>query len=171
MFPEAEIKVLEVSTSDHLPLFLNMKKKVYEVKGRRFRFENSWIKEKDCREIVKNCWQEEENRDLTTKIISCCNKLLEWGGGISREYKIQLSRCREKLCKLSSRRDMQGIQSYNDVRWEYMKLLEKQETYWKQRAKQFWLQGGDKNMRFFHSYASGRKKINTMQRIRNEKGE
>lgn len=66
---------------------------------------------------------------------------------------------------------MQGIQSYNDVLWEYMKLLEKQENYQKQRAKQFWLQGGDKNTRFFHSYASGRKKINTMQRIRNEEGE
>lgn len=53
---------------------------------------------------------------------------------------------------------MQGIHMYNDVRWEYMKLLDKQETYWKQCAKQFWLQGRDKNTRFFHCYASGRKK-------------
>lgn len=36
MFPRAELKVLEVSTSDHLPIFLDLKTKVYAQKTRRF---------------------------------------------------------------------------------------------------------------------------------------
>ncbi|KAL8093405.1 hypothetical protein AgCh_035325 [Apium graveolens] len=38
-----------------------------------------------------------------------------------------------------ARRDGYGVKKYNEARWEYMKLLEKQEIYWKQRAKKFWL--------------------------------
>lgn len=38
-----------------------------------------------------------------------------------------------------------------------MKLLERQEVYWKQRIKQFWLKEVDQNTRFFHKFASGRK--------------
>lgn len=171
MFPMAEVQVLELATSDHLPFFLNLKKQVFEVKERRFRFENSWVKEKDCRKIVKQSWQGNDSQDLMTKIIMCCNRLQEWGGGASRKYKQELSKCRERLRRLRSRRDGVGIRMYNDVRWEYMKLLEKQETYWKQRAKQLWLQGGDRNTRYFHNYASGRKRMNTLQRIKNDEGE
>lgn len=40
MFSMAEIKVLHVSTFDHLPLFLELNKKVYVPKVRRFKFEN-----------------------------------------------------------------------------------------------------------------------------------
>lgn len=48
--------MLEVSTSDYLPLFLNLKKQEFEVKERRFRFENSWVRERECMEIVKHSW-------------------------------------------------------------------------------------------------------------------
>lgn len=50
-------------------------------------------------------------------------------------------------------------------------MLEKQEIYWKQRAKQFWLQEGDQNTRFFHNFTSGRKKNNQIRRLKNKNGE
>lgn len=43
--------------------------------------------------------------------------------------------------------------------------------YWKQRAKVFWLQQGDQNTRFFHRYASARKRGNSFQRLKNKEGE
>lgn len=49
--------------------------------------------------------------------------------------------------------------------------MEKQEIYWKQRAKQFWLREGDQNTRFFHRYASTRKNRNLLERIKGEDGE
>lgn len=56
-------------------------------------------------------------------------KLQEWGGGISNEYKKKAKLLRVKLRRLRSRRDIEGIQMYNEVRWEYLNLLEKQEIY------------------------------------------
>lgn len=38
-----------------------------------------------------------------------------------------------------ARRDNAGVQIYDAARDEFLKLLERQEVYWKQRAKQFWL--------------------------------
>ncbi|KAL8146469.1 hypothetical protein AgCh_004267 [Apium graveolens] len=40
MFNSAEVRVIEVATSDHLSLYLTPNKKVYIPKTRRFRFEN-----------------------------------------------------------------------------------------------------------------------------------
>lgn len=116
LFPLTEVQVQEVATSDHLPLFLNLNKRVFEVRQRRFRFENNWVREKECKEIMKRCWQEAENQDLLTKILMCCNELHEWGGSLRREFKQKIWQCRDRLRRLRSRRDGQWIQLYNDVR-------------------------------------------------------
>lgn len=98
-------------------------------------------------------------------------KLQEWGGGMSKQFKQQVSECRDRLKKLRSRCDSYGIQQYSDVRWEYLNLLEKQEIYWKQRSKSFWLKEGDRNTRFFYRHATTRIKTNALQRIKDKNGE
>lgn len=47
-------------------------------------------------------------------------------------------------------------------------LLNQQEIYWKQRAKQFWLREGDTNTRYFHHYASLRRKRNSILKLRDD---
>lgn len=58
LFPSAEVQVVEVATSDHLPLFLHLNKQVYQRRERRFRFENTWLREKECSQVVRNGWEE-----------------------------------------------------------------------------------------------------------------
>lgn len=40
LFPNATVQVLEVPTSDHLPLLLQLNTQIYVPKSKRFRFEN-----------------------------------------------------------------------------------------------------------------------------------
>lgn len=167
-FPR-EVRVLEVSTSDHLPLYICLNRQVYRPRERRFRFENSWIKESDCRNIIHQCWNMEGLDDIVEKMVRCCAKLEE--GGLLKELKAKMEVCRKDMRKFRSRRDSKGVLQYNRVRWEYLCLLEKQEIYWKQRAKQFWLREGDKNTRFFHKYASVRKENNSIKKIKDVHGE
>ncbi|KAL8116071.1 hypothetical protein AgCh_022528 [Apium graveolens] len=58
LFPEAEVEVIE---------------------EKKFRFENIWVREKECRNIVKHGWEAGETRDIVHKIKSCGEKLQEWG--------------------------------------------------------------------------------------------
>lgn len=70
---------MEVATSDHLPLYLQLQKQVYVPKERRFRFENVWVREKECRNIVKNGLERSGESDIVDKIRVCGVKLQEWG--------------------------------------------------------------------------------------------
>ncbi|XP_074378457.1 uncharacterized protein LOC141719994 [Apium graveolens] len=54
MFPQATVTVMEVSTSDHMPLFVELNKTRYVPKSKRFRFENMWIKEEQCMKLVQD---------------------------------------------------------------------------------------------------------------------
>lgn len=53
MFPQAEITVPDVSSSDHLPLSLQLNRTMYVPKTHRFIFEHMWLKEKDSIHIIQ----------------------------------------------------------------------------------------------------------------------
>lgn len=97
MFPTAEIEVMEISTSDHLPLFLELNRKVYIPKVKRFKFENVWIHEDECRKIVQMSWQQDENWSISHKMEYCCLKLEEWGGGKVKEMRLQIQQYRKDM--------------------------------------------------------------------------
>lgn len=56
------------------------------------------------------------------------------------------------------------------TRRDLNELLDDEELYWGQRAKAHWLKEGDKNTKFFHAYASDRRKQNTILGIWDEFG-
>lgn len=85
--------------------------------------------------------------------------------------KIRLAKYRLDMRRLRTRRDEDGVRQYGEIRWKYLRLLEKKEIFWRQRAKQFWFRNGDKNTKFFHKYASSRKEHNKIKRLRDGNGE
>lgn len=123
LFPMAEVQVIEVTTSDHLPLLLQINKQVYAPKERKFKFENVWIWERECKNIVKNGWEVAGGSDIVEKIRVYGVRLQEWGGGTHTKYRLHVQECRRLLRNLRSRRDEAGITRYNEVREEYLKLL------------------------------------------------
>ncbi|XP_074344566.1 uncharacterized protein LOC141683713 [Apium graveolens] len=167
VFPDAELCMLDVSTSDHLPLLLQLHRRVYVPKKRRFKLENLWLREKDCMQIVESSWNEMHHADILFKINKCVVNLEEWGG-VVKEFKQKLLMVRKDLRQFRSRRDAYGVEKYNRARNEFHELLKRQEIYWQQRSKQFWLKDGDQNTRFFHKYASSRRRNNTVTKLKDK---
>lgn len=49
-----------------------------------------------------------------------------------------------------------------------IKLLVQEDSFWRQRAKSFWLRDGDLNTRFFHASATSRAKVNRIDKIQGD---
>lgn len=49
-------------------------------------------------------------------------------------------------------------------------LIPQEESYWRQRAKVYWLRDGDINSRFIHSYATTRKNMNNIVSLVHDDG-
>ena len=80
-FPTSRIHHLECFHSDHRPILLisDAEQKRFYSKGRPFRFEAMWVKDKTCEEVIKDSWAglDDSNpvRNLLRKITSCQDNL------------------------------------------------------------------------------------------------
>jgi hypothetical protein len=74
---------------------------------------------------------------------------------------LQLLQCRENPSLVSTITNIQG---------EIAEILEREDSKWKQRAKQNWYRGGDRNTQYFHAWASQRRKQNEIKHISDEDG-
>ena len=93
LFENACVFNLKTPTSDHSALFLEF---IVEVKQhtRRFRFENAWINEGGCRNIVVDSWNRNPNNDVQRKILTCSRDLMTWGDKIRLQFRNRISPCR-----------------------------------------------------------------------------
>lgn len=71
MFKDATLINLEVSTSDHSPILLERFKDKEVFRERDFRFENAWLREPMCQELVKDVWNNNEGRTFFEKLHEC----------------------------------------------------------------------------------------------------
>ncbi|XVF40027.1 hypothetical protein PTKIN_Ptkin01aG0079500 [Pterospermum kingtungense] len=79
MFPYSIENRPMVSSSDHLPLILCISDQPERApsSGRGFRFENMWVANSHCEEIIAESWNN-ESLDLVTKIRRCKKALKKW---------------------------------------------------------------------------------------------
>ncbi|XP_060972000.1 uncharacterized protein LOC115703869 [Cannabis sativa] len=136
----------------------------------RFRFENSWLKEPLCLEIVRDAWSEEQNGNISNKIKLCVERLLSWGKELTGNLNQRIKAYKNDLQKLHGLRDINSVQRYDEIKKKLYEALDRRESYWKQRAKQFWLREGDQNSSYFHKAASRRKKNNQITQLRDNNG-
>lgn len=64
LFPMANLFNLEGSNSDHSPVFLVPKKRDIGSGPSDFKFENAWLLEPMCQQLVSAYWKEDENIDI-----------------------------------------------------------------------------------------------------------
>lgn len=80
-----------------MPIFLELNRKVYVPKARKFRFENMWIKEDQCLKLLKESWEATAGRTIVEKAEYLCLKLAEWGGGQLKEMRVQMQEYRKEI--------------------------------------------------------------------------
>ena len=156
LFHLAKAWNMEVSYSNHSPILVELTSQIMEVVACRFRFENAWIKEKDCATVVASSWTETTSLSIKDKISFCGSRLMDWSGKLVGDFKKRISYCKKKMKALHSSHDMRDVLEYKQCCEDLNYVLHHQHVFWKQRAKKHWLKEGDINSRFFHASASAR---------------
>lgn len=166
----ATVYNVEVVSSDHSAIFVDVEKPRVKACRRRFMFENAWLTESGCKDVVCEAWNQTAGDSFPRRLHVCSERLKSWGGDFARQLKLKIMDLQNMLNSLRGRRDGVSLAKIRQIDGELNSVLDQQDIYWKQRAKQFWLCKGDRNTKFFHSYASGRKKKNFIKRLRDDSG-
>lgn len=164
-FPLYHIINGEPRHSDHRPVIVNTDPPRGGGGGRGpppFHFEASWVEEDDCAAIMENAWKtsmEARGDSVGGAIQNVARELGDWERNVLGGLEKSIKRTRKALEEC--RRRVVSSESVNReelLKLKLEKLEEKKNMYWRQRAKVHWLDIGDRNTRFFHQYASERKR-------------
>ena len=96
---------LEITSSDHYPIFLDPKPISGNKIINRFRFENSWLQKAKCGKVVCNSWGRTTNLSFQGQIESCGKDLLYWSSCITGNFKQRIEWCNRKLKTLRGKPD------------------------------------------------------------------
>ncbi|KAL5559792.1 hypothetical protein UlMin_036003 [Ulmus minor] len=175
MFPNYRVYHLDFLHSDHRPLHLTLNQKPTKNRPRGFCFEPFWLKEEDFRETLLSSWPsallQDPLVDLSSCLLSCSSTLNSWNtkkfGNTQNAIKQQQSVINQ-LHSMAATPDI--MDQLNKAQTTLERLLTREELFWKQHARTDWLIAGDRNTKFFHSQASGRRRKNEIIGIFNDSG-
>lgn len=131
IFKDAKLLNLEVTTSDHCPILLEMHKVNIVAQVKRFRFENAWLREPMCQKIVEEVWNNSSNQSFYAKIEECSEILSKWGKEITGSFKNRINHCKKAIRILKGRKDSISIEALKKEQKNLSEIYAQQEVFWR----------------------------------------
>ena len=140
-----------------------------------FRFEEMWLSDKGCTEVVEAVWSSQEGLDpnvrVVQKIEKCGKELTHWSKLHFGNVRSELNLKRRLLIKAEKEALQSGDNSLvRSLKADINDLLDKESRMWLQRSKVLWAKNGDQNSKYFHRRATQRYRKNSIVNIRNSEG-
>jgi len=166
------VSVLQRGISDHHPIVVEFSnsRDICWNKSRFFKYEASWTKQKEHKEIIKKVWRvKQRDQDpwsiFHKKLSSCRSSLKQWVRKQTNPVEERIKSIEQELQHLQEQEQWELPAPEASLKDELHNLLEQEELKWKQRAKENWLRNGDRNSKFFHACANqkhGRSRISVI---------
>ncbi|KAL5572899.1 hypothetical protein UlMin_022496 [Ulmus minor] len=180
LFPNSCVHHLNLRGSDHRPLLVELLKadefsKVGKSwKRGRFHFEEAWVGEVGCSNIIKEQWSSSKTDrldEVAGKIRLCATELENWNLVSFRRLKLQVREAKSAFDRIDKQLSSHNWKEHQRLAKVLYALRYKEERYWRQRSKDLWLKCGDSNSKFFHQKASARKSKNSISGLLDSNGD
>lgn len=138
-----------------------------------FRFEEMWLSDERCTEIVEAIWSHHDfgtnDSNILRRVESCGKELAWWNRNIFGNVRRELEKKRALLTQAESVTRNTGSNHWvRTLREEINTLMDREARLWCQRSHVLWLKNEDHNTRFFHSHATRRYRKNRIREVRDE---
>ncbi|XP_020676647.1 uncharacterized protein LOC110095446 [Dendrobium catenatum] len=173
------VKHLPRIASDHYPILLNLNSSSPKI-SKSFKFENIWASYPASFSVVQNVWNRKfvgsRSDILNTKMRRTLKTLYFWSRTKHQNLEQFKETLKREILLLQEKEARNGLLSYDEICLLKFKIgelnstLSLLSTWWKQRAKVKWINEGDQNSKFFHSFASARKNVNFIASIKDDLG-
>ncbi|KAG7947040.1 hypothetical protein I3843_14G073700, partial [Carya illinoinensis] len=172
LFDSNSVTILPTICSNHNPLYISSKASEFTpcTHKKIFRHEASWAKQEECVAVIKRAWQgplkTSSRVDITRRVLERCRfQLREWNNISTKVRHQKVTHKSELLITLQASNTGLDNTLIHSLQKELDSSLEQADLKWHQRAKQRWLQDGDRNTKYFHKCASVRKQKNIIQKL------
>ncbi|XP_028755343.1 uncharacterized protein LOC114714742 [Neltuma alba] len=176
VYTDAVVKNLPWYKSDHRPILLQLRPGILSKNfvHRPFRFNAPWVLHDDFSRLVKEKWDVNENWELNIEKFT--KDLLEWSkttyGHLGRRKSLLMGRLEGISRSILSSGESSALDQLQRKLWlELEEIILQEDLLWAQKAKSQWYALGDKNTKYFHSRANGRRRRNKIEAIQQENGE
>ena len=164
--------------SDHRPVIVDVGDRV----SKRWcqpmdvmrKFEARWLEEEECNARVEQSWwraMEEGELCMVEVQKRMLSDLWIWDREVLGEMERRIKNSKRELERCRRRGiNQEQVNREHILRYKLERLQDQHHVYWKQRAHTAWLLKGDRNTKFFHAYASERKRKNLVKKLRDDGG-
>lgn len=166
--------------SDHYPITLHWHQDDFHGSF-PFKFNRIWLEDPTYSDLVKEIWCREENRypshmrSFIEKLWILRQATKKWEINKKRHLNGELEAINKELMEISPL--LTGITLPIDIRCRIralqnrrLALLLIKETTWKLKSRAIWIRDGDRNTKFFHSYANFRRHTESIWEIYDSDG-
>lgn len=170
-FPCSNQTFLDKRGSDHRPVLIHLIEAQESYRG-WFKFDRRFLEVDGVQEHVSNAWGFADGRGNTSVSarLKACRKSLS---ALKKRANMN-SRSRIEQAEIALEREqsafMPATATIQFLKRELMRAQKDEETYWWQKNKDKWLNGGDRNSRFFHNSVKASRQRNSIVKLVNSDG-
>lgn len=127
--------------------------------------------DKEYQQVIEDAWNVEPNETAWVKLLHCRANLSRWS---KKKFGDTTALIKQKTHKLEELQRQEGPEHGEDIKkikGEIELLLEHEDLWWKQQAKQNWYKGGDRNTYYFHAWANQRRRTNRIHKVQDTAGQ
>lgn len=166
--------------SDHWPIVLQLDDFAHSHLT-PFKFNASWLEDDSFCHMVRNFWSSYEIFDTNPILNFCCKlkKLKEAVSGWIRDkkkadkleiQKLELQLRDATAANVNNSISLESFEIMKKMELKKEELLLQEEKAWRLKSHAIWISHGDKNTKFFHSFASARRRSKHIWEILDDNG-
>ena len=149
-YPGSRVHHLHCSSSGHSPLLINLSGLDPPPRKKIFKFEEMWLSNERCVEIVEASWSSFKRGTSDSEILNRIDRygkdLSWWNRNIFLNVRRELVKKKDLLAQAETATTISGQNhKVRELKDEIIVLLDREAYLWSQRSRVLWLKKGDGN--------------------------